>query len=120
MIKGAPFNFHQIWALWKRIGHSWATVIYALLPNKKLKTYSRLAVIIRDLAPVDAMPEKIILDFELSPIIAYKGLQTEKKEKKYVQLNEHVKETVQNYDTYSDKLKYLRCMGRLQGSRTRR
>ena len=42
------------------------------------------------------------------------------KKKKYVQLNERVKETVQNYDTYSDKLKYLRCMGRLQGSRTRR
>ena len=37
------------------------------------KTYiTRLAEIIRDLAPVDAMPEKIILDFELSPIKAFK------------------------------------------------
>ena len=31
-----------------------------------------MAEIIRDLAPVDAMPEKIILDFELSPIKAFK------------------------------------------------
>ena len=43
-------------------------MLYGLLRNKELKTYNRLLQIVKDIAPVTAMPEKIILDFELAPI----------------------------------------------------
>ena len=54
-----------------------------------------------------AIQKKILIDEN-------SGQPGQKKKRKYVQLN--VQDVVSKYETYTDKLKFLRCMGMLQST----
>ena len=68
--KLSPKNFYQIYTLHVYVLGIAPACLYALLPNKTEKTYSRLLDALDTFAP-DCKPDKILLDFEIAPINAF-------------------------------------------------
>ena len=68
--KLSPKNFYQIYTLHVYILGIAPACLYALLPNKTEKTYSRLLDALDTFAP-DCKPDKVLLDFEIAPINAF-------------------------------------------------
>ena len=68
--KLSPKNFYQIYTLHAYILGTAPACLYALLPNKTEKTYSRLLDALDTFAP-DCKPDKVLLDFEIAPINAF-------------------------------------------------
>ena len=63
-------NFYQMYTLHVYVLGIAPACLYALLPNKTEKTYSRLLVALDTFAP-GYKPDTILLDFEIAPIIAF-------------------------------------------------
>ena len=61
---------YQIYTLQEKVLGITPACLYALLPNKTEKTYSRLLDALETFAP-DCKPDKILLDFEIAPINAF-------------------------------------------------
>ena len=68
--KLSPKNFNQIYTLHVYVLGIAPVCLYALLPNKSEKTYSRLLDALDTFAP-DCKLDKVLLDFEIAPINAF-------------------------------------------------
>ena len=68
--KLSPTLFYQLYTIHAQVGHSAPACVYALLPNKSEKTYSRMIELISPSMP-DASPSRILLDFEQAPMNAF-------------------------------------------------
>ena len=67
-----PTMFFQLYTVHCKVGSSYPPIIYFLLPNKTQETYARMIQALKELVP-DARPEKILLDFEMAAINAFKA-----------------------------------------------
>ena len=67
--KVAPNLFSQVYVILCEKLHSVIPVIYALLPNKKRDTYSRLFSMLKVIAPTLA-PKSVVCDYEQAVILA--------------------------------------------------
>ena len=71
--KLSPTLFYQLYTIHAQIGHSAPACVYALLPNKSEKTYSRMIELISPSIP-DASHSRILLDFEQAPMNAFQKI----------------------------------------------
>lgn len=67
-----PTLFFQLYTVHCKVGNSYPPFIYFLLTNKTEGTYTRMIQILKELVP-DFMPERILLDFEMAAINAFKN-----------------------------------------------
>ena len=67
--KMSPTLFYQLYTIHAQVGYLAPACVYALLPNKSEKTYSRTIELISPILP-DASPSRILLDFEQAPMNA--------------------------------------------------
>ena len=70
--KLSPTVFYQLYTIHAQVGHSAPACIYAFLPNKSEKTYSRMLEMVC-LAIPEAAPCRLLVDFEQAPMNAFKA-----------------------------------------------
>ena len=65
-------GFAQLYSIHAEVRNAYPACIYALLPSKSAVTYARMITLIKEIVP-GASPSKILLDFEMAAIQAFRA-----------------------------------------------